>query len=76
MLYRLHSDYTNIPSIGNKPRFSLLPFVPAIDLLAEEKELMGILKSVYQSIQLDFYREKVHLNLAQSIYLGIALYRF
>jgi len=38
MLYKLHTHYTNTPSVGNKPRFSLLPFVLAVETLAEEKQ--------------------------------------
>ena len=44
MLYKLHTHYTNIPSIGNKPRFSLLPFVLAIEPLADEKRANGNIK--------------------------------
>lgn len=44
MLHKLHIHYTNIPSIGNKPRFSLVPFVLEIKPLAEEKWANGNIK--------------------------------
>lgn len=37
MLHKLHIHYTNVPSTGSKPRFSLLPFVLEVKPLAEEK---------------------------------------
>lgn len=44
MLHKLHIHYTNIPSVGNKPRFSLVPFVLEIKPLAEEKWANGNIK--------------------------------
>lgn len=63
MLYKLYAHYTNILSLGNKPRFLLLPFVLTRESLAKEKNIMEILRSVYQILQFDFYTEIVHLNL-------------
>lgn len=42
MLHKLHIHYTNIPSIGNKPKFSLV--VLEIKPLAEEKWANGNIK--------------------------------
>lgn len=44
MLYKLYAHYTNILSLGNKPRFLLLPFVLTRESLAKEKKNNGNIK--------------------------------